>query len=73
MIESQNGLGRLDLLASFGLFDNDPGRINKLEAGFLAVTPAQIQKTAQEYLRRENRTVYTIIPGAAAAGATGAQ
>ncbi len=73
MIESQNGLGRLDLLASFGLFDKDPGRINKLEAGFLAVTPEQIQKTAREYLRRENRTVYTIIPGAAAAGATGAQ
>lgn len=73
MIESQNGLGRLDLLASFGLFDNDPGRINKLEAGFLAVTPEQILKTAREYLRPENRTVYTIIPGATTAGGNGTQ
>ena len=39
-----------------------------LEAEYRAVTPEQIQKTAREYLRRENRTVYTIIPGAAAAG-----
>ncbi len=59
-----DNLGKLDLLASFALFDNDPGRINTLDDGFNAVTAAQIQKTAQEYLRHENRTVYTIVPGA---------
>jgi predicted Zn-dependent peptidase len=58
------GLGKLDLLASFALFDNDPSKINTLEDQFLAVTPEQIQKTAQEYLRKENRTIYTIVPGA---------
>jgi predicted Zn-dependent peptidase len=58
------GLGKLDLLASFALFDNDPAKINTLEEEFAAVTAEQIQKTAQEYLRPDNRTVYTIVPGA---------
>ena len=34
-----------DLLASFALFDDDPGRINRLEQEFDAVTPALIQRT----------------------------
>lgn len=62
--EDFSGLGKLDLLASFALFDNDPAKINTLEDSFAAITPAQILKTAQEYLRPENRTVYTIVPGA---------
>ena len=56
-------VGRADLLASFALFDNDPNRINTLEAGFAAVTPALIQKTAQEYLRPTNRTILVVNPG----------
>jgi zinc protease len=64
VMDEQLGLGRLDVLASLALFDNDPARINTLEAGFADVTPALIQKTAREYLRRDNRTVYTITPGA---------
>jgi zinc protease len=73
IVDEFSGLGKLDLLASFALFDNDPARFNRLEAEFAKVTPAQIQQTAQEYLRKENRTVYTIIPGAkdAPAGAKG--
>jgi zinc protease len=63
-VDENFGLGKLDLLASFALFDDEPGRVNRLEAGFDAVTPALIQKTAQEYLSRTNRTVYTITPGA---------
>jgi predicted Zn-dependent peptidase len=58
------GFGRANLLASFALFDDDPGRINKLESEFAKVTPALIRSTAREYLRRTNRTVYTIKPGA---------
>ncbi len=73
IVEAQSGLGKLDLLASFALFDNDPGRINRLEAEFLKVTPELIQRTATEYLRRENRTVYTIVPGAPAAASAGGQ
>jgi predicted Zn-dependent peptidase len=69
MMEQFSGFGRLDMLASFGLFDNDPGRINRLEAEFARVTPELIQRTAREYLRRDNRTVYTIVPGAKAAAA----
>jgi len=73
--ESFSGLGKLDILASFALFDDDPGRINHLEEGFAQVTPELIQKTALEYLRDSNRTVYTIVPGAkdAAASASGSQ
>lgn len=51
------GFGRADLLASFALFDDDPGKINRIEAEFRKVTPKLIQKTAKEYLRDTNRTV----------------
>ena len=63
-LESFGGFGRANLLASFALFDDDPARINRLEAEFAKMTPAQIQRTAQEYLRKTNRTVYAIKPGA---------
>ncbi|HVT38447.1 MAG TPA: pitrilysin family protein [Gemmatimonadaceae bacterium] len=69
-LDDQFGLGKLDLLASFALFDDDPARINRLEGGFAAVTPALLQKTAQEYLRRDNRTIYTVAPGAKSAPGT---
>jgi predicted Zn-dependent peptidase len=73
MMEQLSGFGRLDMLASFALFDNDPGRINHLEAEFAKVTPELIQRTAREYLRRENRTIYTIVPGAKDAAVAGSQ
>jgi zinc protease len=64
IVEEFSGLGKLDLLAAFALFDNDPSKINTLEDGFAAVTPEQIMKTAQEWLRTTNRTVYTVVAGA---------
>jgi zinc protease len=64
-IEQFAGFGRANLLASFALFDDDPARINALEGEFAKVTPAILQETAREYLRRGNRTVYVITPGAA--------
>jgi predicted Zn-dependent peptidase len=63
-IEQFAGFGRANLLASFALFDNDPGRINRLEAEFAKVTPQLLQETAKEYLRPGNRTIYVITPGA---------
>lgn len=51
------GVGRADLLACFALFDDRPENINDIEANFRKVTPALIQKTAKEYLRKTNRTV----------------
>ena len=46
-LEQFAGFGRANLLASFALFDDDPARINRLEAEFAKVTPALVQKTAQ--------------------------
>ena len=62
-LEQFAGFGRANLLASFALFDDDPSKINQLEEGFEKVTPALLQKTAAEYLRSGNRTVYVITPG----------
>lgn len=71
VVDQFSGLGKLDLLASFALFDDDPARLNTLEAEFAKVTPAIVQQTAQEYLRQGNRTIYTVRPGAIAAGRGG--
>jgi predicted Zn-dependent peptidase len=54
------GFGLADLLASFALFDDNPARINTLVSEFEKVTPQLIQKTAQEYLSPENRTVLVL-------------
>jgi predicted Zn-dependent peptidase len=62
-VGQSNGFGRADLLASFALFDDNPQRINSIEAQFRKITPALIQKTAQEYLRPSNRTVLVVEPG----------
>jgi len=59
-----NGFGRADLLASFALFDDNPARINDIESQFRKITPALLQKTAQEYLRSTNRTVLAVEAGA---------
>jgi predicted Zn-dependent peptidase len=56
------GFGLMDLLASFALFDDDPSRVNSLDAEFRRVTPELVQKTAQEYLRPGNRTVVLVEP-----------
>jgi zinc protease len=58
------GFGRADMLACLALFDNDPSKINQLEANFRRVTPEVIQGTAREYLRKTNRTVLVLEPGA---------
>ncbi|WP_033316761.1 M16 family metallopeptidase [Pontibacter roseus] len=59
-----SGFGTADLLASFALFDDNPARINNLEAEFRKVTPQLLQKTIQEYLRPTNRTVLIVNPQA---------
>jgi predicted Zn-dependent peptidase len=64
-LTSTYGFGRADLLASFALFDDNPARINNLEAEFKKITPTLIKKTAEEYLRSTNRTILTVDPLAA--------
>jgi predicted Zn-dependent peptidase len=71
-MEQFGGFGKADLLASFALFDDDPARINNIEAEFRKVTPALMQKTAQEYLRPGNRTILIIDPKAPAEADAGA-
>jgi predicted Zn-dependent peptidase len=63
------GFGRANLMACFALFDDDPSRINSLEADFRKVTPQMVERTAREYLRKTARTVLLIEPGAAASPA----
>jgi zinc protease len=73
-IDGGGRVGLIDLLAVYALFDNDPDAVNRIEAGFAKVSPALIQKTAQEYLRSTNRSIYVIEPGAAQGAAkTGAK
>lgn len=60
MIGDGNRLGLVDMLATFALFDDDPGRINRI--GFEEVTPELIVKTAREYLRPTNRSIITLKP-----------
>jgi predicted Zn-dependent peptidase len=61
------GTGRADLLACFALFDDDPDRINRIEAGIREVTPELMLATARQYLRPTNRTVFRLEAGAAPA------
>ena len=61
-IEELFGFGKADLLASYALFDDAPGRINELEGEFEKVTPELLQATAREYLRPTNRTILTVVP-----------
>jgi len=63
-MEQFGGFGKADLLASFALFDDDPNKINQIETEFRKVTPQLMQKTAQDYLRPENRTILVIEPRA---------
>lgn len=67
-IGSTTRIGLVDLLASFVLFDDDPSRINNLEAEFDQVTPELIKSTAVEYLRATNRTVLRRVPASSGEG-----
>ncbi|HKY00209.1 MAG TPA: pitrilysin family protein [Steroidobacteraceae bacterium] len=63
---SSTRFGLVDLLACFALFDDDPARINRLEADFRAVRPEQIRDVARSYLTPARRTVQQVEPGQAA-------
>ncbi len=67
-IGSSTRFDLVELLACFTLFDDDPARINQIEAQFRAVTPEMISQVARDYLRPENRTVLIVEPGQAAPG-----
>jgi zinc protease len=58
------GIGKVNLLACFALFDDDPARINTLETEFKKITPALIRETAEKYLSPSNRTILIVEPKA---------
>jgi len=58
------GIGKLNILAAFALFEDNPSKINNIENEFSKVTPDLIRKTAKEYLRPTNRTILIIDPKA---------
>jgi predicted Zn-dependent peptidase len=59
--------GLMHYLACFTLFDGDPGLINTVLDGFLAVTPEQIQDVARRYLVRTQRAIVYRLPAQKAA------
>jgi predicted Zn-dependent peptidase len=65
------GFGRADLMASFSLFDDRPQLINTIEDSLRKVTPELMRKTAQDYLRKTNRTILIVEPAAAQKSTTG--
>ncbi|HZI52476.1 MAG TPA: pitrilysin family protein [Chitinophagaceae bacterium] len=58
------GIGKLNMLACFALFDDKPTIINDIEDNFKKVTPELIKKTMKEYFRPTNRTILVIDPKA---------
>jgi predicted Zn-dependent peptidase len=59
-VESFNGFGLADLLASYALFDGRPEEVRNIPAQLEQVTPELMQKTAAEWLRSTNRTVLVV-------------
>jgi predicted Zn-dependent peptidase len=47
------------------MIDGDANQINEVDAKFSAVTPEQVHRVANEYLRPDRRVVLTINPGLA--------
>jgi zinc protease len=62
ILDYLGGFGRLDLLASFALFDDDPTEINRIETSLDEVTPADIRTAARDYLSPRQATIYVRRP-----------
>jgi predicted Zn-dependent peptidase len=67
-IADESNAGLADLVGLAALFGDDPKFVNRIPNEFDAVTAAQIHKTARAYLRPEQRSTFTVIPGKPAAG-----
>jgi len=56
--------GRANLLGEYEVFYGDYRKLYSVEQSYEAVTPADIQRVARQYLTEKNRTVATLIPEA---------
>jgi zinc protease len=63
----QSSLQRAILLSQYALFYNDPARINTRAERIGAVTAADVQRVARQYLTSDNRTVVITNPKPSAA------
>jgi zinc protease len=56
--------GRANLLGSYELFYGDYRKLYSVEQTVEAVTAADVQRVARQYLTENNRTIATLIPAA---------
>jgi len=68
-----SSLQRAIQLGEYALFYNDPNLVNTRLDRILKVTAADVQRVAQKYLTKENRSVIITLPKAGGAGRGGAQ
>jgi zinc protease len=62
-LENVGGFGgKADQLNYYEMWAHDPGHFAKNLEATLAVTAEQVQKTAQQYLRDEQRVVVVVLP-----------
>jgi zinc protease len=57
--------GRANLLGSYELFEGDYRKLYSVEQSVEAVTAADVQRVARQYLTERNRTVAILTPSAA--------
>jgi zinc protease len=57
----QSNLSRARRLAEFELYDGNAALLRTELDRYLAVTPADVQRVAREYFRRQNRTVLDVL------------
>ena len=68
-----NTLSRARMLGRYAVYFHDPNLINTALANYDKVTPADIQRVAQQYLGPTQRTVVLTIPKAQAQAAPAAR
>ncbi len=61
----QTAMGKAEALQQVTLYYGDPGRIRTAMDPYMAVTAADVQRVARQYLRPENRAVVITLPGRA--------
>jgi zinc protease len=66
-------LNRAVQLGEYAMFYNDPNLINTRTGEILKVTAADVQRVAQKYLTKENRSVVLTMPKAAGTAPKGGQ
>jgi zinc protease len=58
----QTALGKAEALQRYALYFGDPARIRTAMDPYMAVTTADVQRVARQYLRPDNRAVVITIP-----------